>query len=68
MTGRKEPRDFAYDVGFVFQALLSRKERKTLRRHQCGVEGWRKNDRDTHFVGSTKLDEKKKKERKYTFS
>ena len=36
-----------------------------MRRHQYGVEGWGKNGRDTHFVGSTKLEENK---RKYIFS
>lgn len=30
-----------------FQALLSGKERKTVRRHGCGADGWGKNGRDT---------------------
>lgn len=47
-----------------FQALGN--ERKTVRRHWCGVVGWGKTGRDNtgkYFVGSTKLEEK----RKYTF-
>ena len=46
-------------MGFGFWALLSGKERKTLRRHPCGVEGWGKKDRDTDSEGSTKLEEKR---------